>query len=131
MRLLQTVYTEKILRKVDKILENLADSPQIIVLIVVSGMVSIASVFGVLLGPRIIKLIKEMRNERRDNTMIIKDLFSERWDRAEAMFKNQASEINIPSAREPRPTSEVLTFTVNGARLTNENLHGRNIGFRK
>ena len=70
--------TEKILRKVDKILENLADSPQIIVLIVVSGMVSIASVFGILLGLRIIKLIKEMRNESRDNTKIIKDLFSER-----------------------------------------------------
>ena len=93
-------------------------------------MVSIASVLGVLLGLRIIKLIKEMRNESRDNTKIIKDLFSERWDRAEAMFKNQAHEINIPRARELQPTSEVLTFTVNGASLNNENQHGRNIGFK-
>ena len=82
--------TEKILRKVDKILENLADSPQIIVLIVVSSMVSIASVFGVLLGLLIIKLIKEMTIESRANTEVIKEIFSARWDRAEAMFRNQA-----------------------------------------
>ena len=72
-----------------------------------------------------------MRNESRDNTKIIKDLFSERWDRAEAMFKNQEREIKIQRARELQPTSEVLTFTVNRASLTNENLHGRNISFRK
>ena len=96
----------------------------------VSGIVSIGSVFGILLGLLIIKLIKEMRNESRDNTKIIKDLFSERWDRAEAMFRNQAREINIPRSRDPQPTSEVLTFTVNGASLTNENLHGRNKGIK-
>ena len=58
-------------------------------------MVSIGLVFGILLGLHIIKLIKEMRNESRDNTKIIKDLFSKRWDRAQALFKNQAREINI------------------------------------
>ena len=72
-----------------------------------------------------------MRSESRDNTEVIKELFSERWDRAEAMFRNQACEINIPRPRDPQPTSRVVTFTVDGASLTNKNLHGRNISFRK
>ena len=80
--------TEKILRKVDTILENLADSPQFIILIVVASIILIGLIFGIVLELRITKLIKEMRNEIRDNTKIIKDLFSERWDRAEAMFKS-------------------------------------------
>ena len=122
--------TEKILRKVDTILENLADSPQFIILIVVASIILIGLIFGIVLELCITKLIKEMRNEIRDNTKIIKDLFSERWDRAEAMFKNQAREINIQRAREPQPTSEVLTFTLNGPSLNHDNLHGRNIGFK-
>ena len=71
-----------------------------------------------------------MRNESRDNTKIIKDLFSERWDRAEATFKSQAREINIQRAREPQPTSEVSTLTINRTSLTTENLSGRNIGLK-
>ena len=71
-----------------------------------------------------------MRNEIRDNTKIIKDLFSERWDRAEATFKSQAHEINIQRAREPKPTSEVLTSTINWPSLNGDNLYGRNIGFK-
>ena len=101
-----TNYTEKILRKVDQILENLADRSQIIVLIVVSGMVSIASVLRVLLGLRIIKLIKAMRNENRENTKVIKELFSERRDRAEAKFRNQAHEISIQGQEIHNPLVE-------------------------
>ena len=44
--------------------------------------------------------------------------------------QESGTEFNKPRAREPQPTSEILTFTVNGASLTNENLHGRNIGFK-
>ena len=53
--------TERILGKVEQILETLADSPQVIVLITVSGMVSIASILGVLIGMYIIKLIKTIK----------------------------------------------------------------------
>ena len=70
-----------------------------------------------------------MRTEIRDNTKEIKDLFSERWDRAEAMFMNQGRDINMQRAREPQPTSEVLTLTLNGASLNTDNLHGKCIGF--
>ena len=122
--------TEKILRKIDIMLEKLSDSPQFIILIVVASIILIGLIFGIVLELRITKLIKEMRNEIRDNTKIIKDLFSERWDRAEAMFKNQAHEINIQRAREPQPTSDVLTFILKGASLNGDHLHGRNIGFK-
>ena len=80
--------TEKILRKVDQILKNLANSPQVIVLITVSGMVLISSILGVLIGLHIIKQIKTMKRESKDNAKLIRELFSERWDRAEAMFRN-------------------------------------------
>ena len=66
-----------------------------------------------------------MRTEIRDNTKEIKDLFSERWDRAKAMFMNEARYINIQRAREPQPTSEVLTLPLNGASLNTDNLHGK------
>ena len=72
--------TERILKKVNKILENLADSPQVIVLIAVSGMVLIASILGILIGIHIIKLINTMKSESRDNAKLVRELFSERWD---------------------------------------------------
>ena len=73
-------FTERILKKVEQILETLADSPQVIVLIIVSGMVLIASILGVLIGMHIIKLIKTMKTESKDNNELIMKLFSERWD---------------------------------------------------
>ena len=61
------------MEKVEQILETLADSPQVIALITVSGMVLIASILGVL-----IKLIKTMKIEGKDNTKLIMKLFSKR-----------------------------------------------------
>ena len=92
---------EKILKKVDMILEKLSDSPQSIMLIVAINIILVGLIIGIVLELRINKLIKEMRTEISDITKEIKDLFSERWDRAEAMFMNQARDINIPRAREP------------------------------
>ena len=122
--------TEKILSKIDIMLEKLSDSPQFIILIVATSIILVGIIFGIVLELCITKLIKEMRTKIRDNTKVIKDLFSERWDRAKAMFMNQAREINIQRAREPQPTSEVLTFTLNGQSLNHDNLHGRNICFK-
>ena len=70
--------TETILRKVDIMLEKLSDSPQFIILIVVASIILIGLIFGIVLELRITELIKEIRNEIRDNAKIIKDLFSER-----------------------------------------------------
>ena len=70
-----------------------------------------------------------MRTEIRNNTQEIKDLFSERWDRAEALFANQTRDINIPRAREPQTTGEGLTITLNGETLNTDNLYGKRIDF--
>ena len=70
-----------------------------------------------------------MRTEIRDNTKEIKDLFSERWDRADTMFRSQEHDINIPRARKPKTTSEVLILTLSGATLNTDNLYGKCIGF--
>ena len=72
--------TERIMEKVEQILETLADSPQVIVLITMSVMVSIASVLSVLIGVHIMKLTKTLRTENKKNAEQIIKLFSERWD---------------------------------------------------
>ena len=90
-------------------------------------MLLIELISGVLLKLRINKLIKEMRTEVRNNTQEIKDLFSERWDRAEALFTNQSRNINIPRAKEPQHTSEGVTIMLNGTSQNTDNLYGRRI----
>ena len=76
-------------------LEKLSDSPEFIILIVATSIILVGLILGIVLELRITKLIKEIRTEIRDNTKEIKDFFSERFDRAEAMFMNQARDINI------------------------------------
>ena len=88
-----------------------------------SVMVSIASMLGVLIGMHIMKLTKTMKTENKENAEQIMKLFSERWDRAEAMLKNQARENNVPKPKEPQATSGVLTLTVESTGLTRDNLH--------
>ena len=78
----------------------------------------------------IMKLIKTMKTESKDNTKLIKELFSERWDQAEAMFKKQACENNVPKPKEPQATGGVLTFTVESTSLTRDDPHGRSIRFK-
>ena len=70
--------TKRILKKVDKILEYIIDSPQVIILVAVAGIVSMSAILGVLIGVHIIKLIKTMKHENGDNAKLIKDLFSKR-----------------------------------------------------
>ena len=78
--------SEKILRKIDAILNILSDDAQSILLVVATSMLLIELISGILLKLSINKPIKKMRTEVRNNTQEIKDLISERWDRAEALF---------------------------------------------
>ena len=57
-------------------------------------------------------------------------LFSERWDQAEAMLKNQARKNNVPKPKEPQATSGGLTLTVESTGLTRNDPHGRSILFK-
>ena len=119
--------TERIMEKVEQILKTLADSLQVIVLITMSVMVSIASMLGVLIGMHIMKLTKTLKTENKENAEKIMKLFSERWDRAEALFKDQACENNIPKPRETQATGGVVTFTVESICLSRDNMQGRSL----
>ena len=72
--------TERIMERVEQILKILADSPQVIILITMLVMVSIASMFGVLIGMHIMKLTKTLKTDNKENAKQIIKLFSERWD---------------------------------------------------
>ena len=96
------------MEKVEQILETLADSPQVIVLITVSGMVLIAPILSVLIGMHIIKLIKTMKIENKENAELIMKLFSERWDRAEAMLKTKLAKTMYQSQRNHKLLAESL-----------------------
>ena len=59
--------TERIMERVEQILEILADSPQVIVLITVSIIVSVASVINLLIGMQNMKLAKTLKTENKQN----------------------------------------------------------------
>ena len=119
--------TERIMERVEQILKILADSPQVIVLITMSVIVSTASVLSVLIGVHIMKLIKTVRIENKKNAEQIMQLFTEMWDRAEALFKDQACENNAPKPAETQATGGVLTFTVESTGFSRDNPHGRSL----
>ena len=119
--------SKSILKNIDTILKMLSDDTQSILLIVTTSITIIGLTSRILLELRINKLIKEMRTETRKNTQEIKDLFSERWDRAEALFTNQSHNINLPRAKEPQHTNEGVTIMLNGTSQNTDNLYGRRI----
>ena len=71
---------ERIMERVEQILEILADSPQVIVLITMSVIVLIASVINLLIGMHIMKLTKTLRTENKKNAKQIMQQFTEGWD---------------------------------------------------
>ena len=60
--------SERIMERVEQILKILADSPQFIVLIIMSVIVSIASVINLLIGMQNMKLFKTLKIENKQNT---------------------------------------------------------------
>ena len=101
---------ERIMEKAEQTLKTLADSPQVIVFITMSVMVSIASMLGVLIGMHILKLTKTLKTENKENAKQIMKLLSKRWDQAEVLFKDQARENNVQNPKEPQATCGVLTL---------------------
>ena len=71
-----------------------------------------------------------MKTEKKENAELIMKLFSERWDQAEAMFRNQARENNVSRLRDPQAPGGVVTFTVDSTGLTRDDTHGRSIRFK-
>ena len=119
--------TERIMEKVEQILETLADSPQVIVLITVAIIVSVASVINLLIGMQNMKLAKALKIENKQNTEQILQQFTERWDKAEKLIRGQPQENEVPIPKEVPVPSPVLTLTLEGPGFSRDNQHGRSL----
>ena len=88
--------TERILEKVEQVLETLADSPQVIALITVSILVLVATVINLLIGIQNIKMAKALKFENQQNTEEILEKFTEKWTEAEKLIKRQPQVEEVP-----------------------------------
>ena len=79
--------TERILEKVEKVLETLADSPQVIALITMSILVLVATVINLLIGIQNLKKAKALKVDNQQNTKKILEKFTEKWTEAEKMIR--------------------------------------------
>ena len=113
--------------KVEQILEILADSPQVIVLITVSIIVSVASVINLLIGMQNMKLAKALKIENKQNTVQILQKFTEKWNKAEKLIRGQPQENKVPIPKEVPVPSPVLTLTLEGPGFARENQHTRGL----
>ena len=79
--------TERIMEKVEQILEILADSPHVIMLITVAIIVSAASVINLLIGMQNMKLAKAQKIENEQNKGLILEKFNKNWYKAENLIR--------------------------------------------
>ena len=79
--------TERILEKVEKVLETLADSPQVIALITMSILVLVATIINLLIGIQNLKKAKALKVDNQQNTKKILEKFTEKWTEAEKMIR--------------------------------------------
>ena len=114
--------TERILEKVEQVLETLADSPQVIALITVSILVLVATVINLLIGIQNIKMAKALKFENQQNTEEILEKFTEKWTEAEKLIKRQPQVEEMPSPIEApvQVPSPKLTITVQGSGYNRE-----------
>ena len=119
--------TERIMEKVEQILEILADSPQVIVLITVAIIVSVASVINLLIGMQNMKLAKALKIENKQNTEQILQQFTERWNKAEKLIRGQPQEEEVPIPKEVLVPNQVLKLTFEGPGFLRENQHTRGL----
>ena len=79
--------TERILGKVEEVLETLADSPQVIALITMSTLVLVATIINLLIGIQNLKKAKALKVDNQQNTKKILEKFTEKWTEAEKMIR--------------------------------------------
>ena len=92
--------TERILGKVEEVLETLADSPQVIALITMSILVLVATVINLLISIQNLKKAKACKVDNQQNTKKILEKFTEKWTDTEKMIRGQPPVQKIPSPME-------------------------------
>ena len=116
-----------------QVLEILADSPQVIALITVSIIVSVATVINLLIGMQNMKLAKALKFESKKNSKEILQKFTEKWTAAEKLVRGQPQEEEVPipdKAPVPVP-SPMLTVIVQGPGYARETQQERGILFHQ
>ena len=121
--------TERILGKVEQVIEILADSPQVITLIMVSIIVLVATVINLLIGMQNMKLAKALKFENKQNAEEILQKFTEKMTKAEKLIRGQPQEeeVPIPDKAPVQVPSPMLTVTVQGPGYARENWQERGI----
>ena len=79
--------TERILEKLEKVQETLADSPQVIALITMSTLVLVATIINLLIGIQNLKKTKALKIDNQQNTQKILEKFTEKWTESEKMIR--------------------------------------------
>ena len=115
------------MEKVEQILEILADSPQVIVLITVAIIVSAASVINLLIGMQNMKMAKALKIENEQNKILILEKFNENWNKAENLIRGQPQQEAVPVPKELAVPNQLLKLTVQGQGYSRENWQERGI----
>ena len=111
----------------EQILETLADSPQVIVLITVAIIVSAASVINLLIGMQSMNVAKALKIENKQNTELILKKFNENWNKAENLIRGQPQQEAVPVPKELAVPNQLLKLTVQGQGYSSENWQKRGI----
>ena len=104
--------TEKVLEKVEQILEILDNSPQVIVVMAVAMIMLTASVINLLIGMLNMKMTKELKNENEQNKKKILEKFVENWNKAESLIRGQPRQEAVPVPKEVAVPNPLLQLTV-------------------
>ena len=107
-----TKATERVLEKVEQILEILDNSPQVIVIIIVAIIVLAASVINLLIGMQNMKMAKALKIENEQNKIKILKKFNENWNKAENLIRGQPQQEAVPVPKELAVPNQLLKLTV-------------------
>ena len=119
--------TERIMEKVEQIIETLVDSPQVIVLTTVAMIIAVASVINLLIGMQNMKLAKALKFENKQYTELILEKFDENWNKAENLIRGQPQREEVPVPKEVSVNNQLLKLTVQGQGYARENRQERGI----
>ena len=111
----------------EQILEILANSPQVIVIITVAIIVLAASVINLLIGMQNMKMAKALKIENEQNKILILEKFNENWNKAENLIRGQPQQEEVPVPKEVSVPNQLLKLTVQGQGYTRENRQERGI----
>ena len=111
----------------EQILEILANSPQVIVVIKVAIIVLAASVINLLVGMQNMKMAKALKIENEQNKKKMLEKFIENWNKAENLIRGQSRQEAVPISKELAVPNPLLQLTVQSQGYSREIWQERDI----